>query len=250
MHVPCVVPTHGRSKKVLTFDAIDDIILCVAESQLPLYKETYPDAEYSVHPDSVVGLSAKRQWIYEEFGDVFMLDDDAVALYDMTHEAGSTEASKISPKRARAMLDRLYTEAKDLGVYLWGFFQSSDPRMYGPQNPFKVTGYVLGGSIGLCAGSRIHFPKEINTIEDFWAAGLNAHYHRKIWVDRRYAFKFKDTFKGKGGCSQHRTIDVEKRGNEMLRKAFGTKVIIPKAPTPLTGVRHPGQRTFKSPFNK
>ncbi len=35
------------------------------------------------HPDSVVGLCAKREWIYDHWGDVFMVDDDMICPPDL-----------------------------------------------------------------------------------------------------------------------------------------------------------------------
>ena len=71
-----VIPSHKRHDRVLTTSAVNNAILCVAESQASLYRACNPDIEVVTHPDSVIGLNPKRNWIIKHFGTVFQLDDD------------------------------------------------------------------------------------------------------------------------------------------------------------------------------
>lgn len=61
-----------------------DPIICVAESQKEEYQRCNPNCEIVTHPDDVIGLIPKRNWMAKYFGDLFMLDDDVhnfVKLY-------------------------------------------------------------------------------------------------------------------------------------------------------------------------
>ena len=71
-----VICSHKRPARVTTQYLVKDCIIVIPESQYPEYKEANPNTEIVTHPDSVVGLPPKRQWIMDYFGDVFMLDDD------------------------------------------------------------------------------------------------------------------------------------------------------------------------------
>ena len=75
MEIKIVIPSHKRWDRILTTKVVDAIV-CIPESQEDMYKEHNPDVELVTHPDSVVGLTLKRQWIYEHFKNVLMLDDD------------------------------------------------------------------------------------------------------------------------------------------------------------------------------
>ncbi len=57
--VKLIIMSHKRSDNVVTVETIDNCCLCVEESQVEAYKKNYPDVEYLIHPDSVVGLSEK-----------------------------------------------------------------------------------------------------------------------------------------------------------------------------------------------
>lgn len=80
MSLSIVIPTYKRPERVISKTLVTDPILCVAQSEEAAYKEFNPDCEIVVHPDSVKGLPAKRNWIVQHFGEMFMLDDDETLL--------------------------------------------------------------------------------------------------------------------------------------------------------------------------
>ena len=55
-----VVPSHRRWDLLTTHKAVDIDAVCIPESQLAQYRAHNPQLEYVTHPDSVVGLHAKR----------------------------------------------------------------------------------------------------------------------------------------------------------------------------------------------
>jgi hypothetical protein len=194
--IELVVPTHGRAGKITTQKNVAGAVLCVSKSQLPLYKEHYPDANYEVHPDDVIGLAAKRQWIMERFGDVFMVDDDIRRVLDLTSVPGKLEY--VRPQDVRSIVERCAEMAEDCGAFLYGFAPLCDVRTYNCFKPFRFTGYVPGHSFGVR--------------------------HRLVTVDERYGFYQDATFKATGGLGAHRTRDRERQGFEMLKKHFGPAV--------------------------
>lgn len=76
MSLNIVIPSYKRADCVLAKDLVANPIICVAESESGAYKEFNPECEIVTHPDSVKGLPAKRNWMVQHFGELFMLDDD------------------------------------------------------------------------------------------------------------------------------------------------------------------------------
>ena len=76
MGLTVVIPSAGRADRVRTHKAIKADVLCVPECEADAYRRRGYGVEIVTHPDTVRGLPAKRQWIADRFGDVFMVDDD------------------------------------------------------------------------------------------------------------------------------------------------------------------------------
>ncbi len=79
--------------------------------------------------------------------------------------------------------------------------------------------------MGLLKGSKLWVPTDSTLpIDDYWVCLLNAYYHRFAWYDCRYAFGFKDTYRGAGGMAEFRVGDREKAATQHLVKHFGAAV--------------------------
>jgi len=226
MECKIVIPSMGRHDNVLTKKVIANAIICVPESQKKIY-EDHNKNEVIAHPDSIKGLSLKRQWIYEYFGDVLMLDDDLTGMSRLYISKG--ESNVVSKKDVYDIVQMVYRNAKNAGVYLWGFSHLPNTIMYSPFKPIRLTGYITGCAMGLIAGAKFKF--EQNTaVEDFYISCINAYYHRMIWKDTRFYFVQKETMTSVGGLANYRTIETEKQDTIWLRKKFGD-VISMKAET-------------------
>ncbi len=243
--IKIVVPSHLRYDRVKTTKAMANCILCVPQSQYELYREYNKNVEVVAHPDSIVGLTPKRQWIYEHFGDVFMIDDDMVGMTRNYSEKGVK--GRVSKKLAYDLVQHAAGVAKEIGVYLFGFSKSPMPTSYNPMQPIKLTGSVMGGAFGMLKGSKLHFKTDLVLTEDYWVSGLNAHYHRMCYLDERFAFKFSNTFANKGGCAAYRTQSKELQDTLKLKKYFGNAITL-KQDTHLSKVKIKGARTLKIPF--
>lgn len=89
-----VIPSHKRHDRVFAKYLVNDPIICVAKSQADLYKEFNPDCEIVTHPDDIIGLIPKRNWMAKHFRELFMLDDDVDAckrqLVNVVNPVGNT----------------------------------------------------------------------------------------------------------------------------------------------------------------
>jgi hypothetical protein len=112
-----ICPTHGRAGRVYVLEVLPDIPLCVAESQAPAYAAAHPDSELVVHPDSVVGIAPKRQWLVDRYENVMMFDDDVTTIVDMQVPAG--EQQKIrDPQKIRDIVHRLFSMGEAMGAHV------------------------------------------------------------------------------------------------------------------------------------
>lgn len=123
--IPVVVPSAGRAAGLSTHKAFAEIIVCIPESELGQYRQFHPDLEYVTHPDSLKGLTLKKQWIYEKFGDVFLTDDDVRDVHRRARIEG--EPVRLTGKEANDVVDATAESARNLGVYLFGFSRETHP---------------------------------------------------------------------------------------------------------------------------
>jgi hypothetical protein len=245
-----VCPTHGRAGKVrVTERLFPGIPICVAESQAPLYKEAHPDLEQIVHPDHLIGIAPKRQWLLDNYGDVMMFDDDVARVYDLSISGGEGANAQVDdPEFLRELVYRLFRMAEQIGAYLVGFSNFAHPAAYRPQRPFGLTGAIAGRNLGLRAGSKLFFPdSKLLMTDDLYVSALNAHFHRYLLRDERYCFVAPGTWANDGGMAVHRTWDRMIENNRLLKELFGD-AIVSKSPTVIAGLSHEAQLTLKVPW--
>lgn len=250
MTVKKIVVTHGRAGRVLTLKWLPGAALCVSKSQEPLYREYYPDNEYIVHPDEVVGLLPKRNWLYEKVGSHFSLADDVKLMQGVFQPAG-VKTPRATGELAEALIDRLAEEAAELGVYLFCFSSVGNPLAYSPFAPFRLTGLVYGQAFGILGGSKLFWSESVRVAGDYWISLLNAYHHRMVLVDNRWAMTTADMFAGRGPISNIRSEATEAADNELFRRTFGEETVKQKMPSksPLNiKVKSTAQRTLHLPF--
>lgn len=242
--IDIVIPSMGRAERVLTKNCISHAKICVPESEAKLYAEFNPDLEIITHPDSLKGLTLKRQFIYEKFPNVFMIDDDIAHISRLYIEKG--EEPKLDKDEAYDVIQYIGNCAKLAGCYLFGISKEVNPLTYTEMKPIELTG-ILNGDIGLLEGSKLFFHELAKVSEDYWISAYNAYVHRYCWIDKRFAAKGKDTFGNTGGCASIRTKEQEKADTLFLRKMFGEAIKI-KGDTDLSKRKHEFMRTLKIPF--
>lgn len=123
--MPCkiVIPSHKRHDRVFAKKLVNDPIVCVAESQADLYREFNPDCEIVTHPDDIIGLIPKRNWMAKYFGELFMLDDDVHACKTLYAEKGE------SGRKTKTRLPGLSSHSMKWPV-LWISTFSASPHGY------------------------------------------------------------------------------------------------------------------------
>lgn len=129
MSCKIVIPSHKRHDRVFAKKLVNDPIICVAESQADLYRQFNPDCEIVTHPDDVIGLIPKRNWMAKHFRELFMLDDDVHACKAIYAEKGEPCRVKDRDLITHIILS-LHDIAKLMDVHLFGFTSRISPVMY------------------------------------------------------------------------------------------------------------------------
>jgi hypothetical protein len=242
-----VVPSYGRPGHVLTAKMLEpeNFIVLVGEDQVELYRDAQPELQIEPYPLPERDFSRKLQWIYDRWGDVICLDDDLDRMEHMEHIAGEGRCW-LTKAEAMEVFRMTARDACEAGVYLFGW-GDGDPRNFDDMHPIRRVG-VVGGSMGLLAGSKLSFNSEIRVSSDYWIAGLNAYWHRTTWIDWRFVPNGPPTtFKGAGGIASVRSMAVEEADYKVLKRYFGD-AIVKKEKTLRAGLTHPWQRRLELPY--
>lgn len=223
MPLRIVIPSHKRWDRVFAKYLVEDPIICVAKSQVEQYKEFNPDCEIVAHPDDVVGLIPKRNWMAKHFHDLFMLDDDVCACKRLYSEKG--ESARIKDKKQiTRIINNLYEIACMLGVHCFGFTSRISPVMYDETNYLCLDKMITGCSYGVRYDKNVWWNEELRLKEDFWISCYMKYTERRILTDLRYNFEQKNTFVNAGGLSAIRNQDEERRSILLIRKYFGDAI--------------------------
>lgn len=216
-----VIPSHKRHDRVFAKYLVTDPVICVAESQKDLYKRFNPDCEIVTHPDDVIGLIPKRNWMAKHFGNIFMLDDDVHTCKYLAADYGDCSVIKDREKVTR-IIHELYDLAEVLDVHVFGFTNRTTPMMYEENAWLSFSKMITGCSYGVRYKKGVTWWNEdLKLKEDFWISCFAKFKERRILTDLRYSFSQKDTFVNPGGLSAFRNVEEERRSILLIRKHFG-----------------------------
>lgn len=230
--IPVIIVSHKRANNVLTTKAIDKCILCVPESQADDYRQNNPGVEILAHPDDVIGLSPKRQWILEKMGDCFQVDDDVLFVKRVYVKDYKKHPLRLTPEEAYNLIQDEYEIVKQTKAKLFGFNRMANPLGYSGGEPVMMNKYICGGGLGIIADGNLFFPDFPYFVgEDYWINALNAYYNRYSYIDARFAFEFQETEARAGGCSDYRTEERRKETYFFLKQKFGDAIKLKKTTT-------------------
>jgi hypothetical protein len=223
MSLPIVIPSHKRHDRVFAKKLVLDPIICVAESQADLYRAYNPDCEIVTHPDDVVGLIPKRNWMAKHFGELFMLDDDVHVVKTLFCEKGESGVVR-DPERITGIINSLYELACMLDVHVFGFTSRISPVMYEESQYYSLSKMITGCSYGVRYNKNVWWNEELKLKEDFWISCYMKYKERRVLTDLRYNFAQKATFVNAGGLSAIRNQEEERRSILLIKKHFGDSI--------------------------
>lgn len=228
MSCKIVIPSHKRHDRVFAKKLVNDPIICVAESQADLYRQFNPDCEIVTHPDDVIGLIPKRNWMAKHFRELFMLDDDVHACKVICAEKGEPCRVKDRDLITHIILS-LHDIAKLMDVHLFGFTSRISPVMYDETGFLSLSKMITGCSYGVIYNKNTWWNEEIRLKEDFWISCYMKYKERQILTDLRYSFEQKNTFVNAGGLASIRNQEEERRSILFIKKNFGNSILLKSA---------------------
>lgn len=214
----------SRTQSMTTHKLLNNFAVVVPESQGEQYAQIVGHARVITHPDTVVGLTPKRQWMLENLMDdecLVMLDDDVQKVLAMFEEQNRYVTD---PDVVEAIIRQTYETARDIGakVFTWALL-AQNIKYFTGHEPFKLTGMIHGSSFGITADHNLSFNTEVRVNEDLWLSLFNAYKNRYCLKDDRFAFVAK-VFEGAGGQAAHRTTSRQQEDYKVLRRFFGPAV--------------------------
>nr|DAV53546.1 MAG TPA: hypothetical protein [Caudoviricetes sp.] len=219
--VKIVIPSYHRADRCKAL-AIPNSVVCVPESEAKAYADNYGADRVVAHPDSVLGIVAKRLWIMEKYPNVFMMDDEYDHLVRLYLPPGSDQSVHLTPEETYDVIQSTAYLAREMGVHLFGFSTIPNPTYYSPFKPFRLVAgksYMVFWGIGILEGHKIFIPKDMSVGDDTFMNLANAYYHRIHLQDLRYIVPRNQDDKAGLNSKYYRREDHTK-ANEILRKYF------------------------------
>lgn len=241
--VKIVIPSYKRAGKVTTHKTVANCSIVCREEEYEDYKKAYPDLEIIPIPKGEIknGISDTREWIMRNVnnGNVFMLDDDipswrrsynpATFSKMATDNPEVISETKVDPQTMYDVIQADAHMAKELGIYLFGFTVTANPRDCKPHTPYVLNTIFSGGAFGVLRGEpgcKLELPyhePRVALCEDYYLAALNAYHHRVHLVNFRF-YENSTTFRNTGGLSEYRSQDGERVAFEYLKEKFGAAI--------------------------
>lgn len=218
------VPSHKRPDRVLTLKMFPDCIVFVPESQLEDYKKYIPEEKLVSHPDTIIGLTPKLNWILDYarengYDVMHKFDDDFI----MGKWAFGT-SEKLTTEEIRELTENLIQMAIDMGTPLYTCLETIDIRKTKANQPFEFFSPIRTGYYGLVLKGfePIHYDERFVLKQDFDIALQVMHKYGRMIVDKRFGFVMDKVGGNKGGCAMYRTSDKEMESIKMLKKKWGS----------------------------
>ena len=214
-----VVPSRKRPNAVPRIESMFPEALWVIDAaDAAVYP--VPKERVLVHPDHIVGLPKKRQWILDHVPDetLVMIDDDVDFLFI---QCGLVGRRTYDPGTIAHVVDQAYGIAKALGTSLFGFSVMADVRKFQASDPFKTKNW-MDGVIGII-GRKYRFNTSLRSRGDIDFALKVIEGDRFIWCDNRFAFSH-DRFGRPGGMTGTRTSETDKQDIATLKAEWAPYV--------------------------
>lgn len=245
--IKIVCPSKGRSDNVRTIALIPTLELVVNENEAEEYKKNYPETIVHSVPPYIKGITATRQWILENFEEVFMIDDDVISVR-RNFAFGENDPVRIfDTEIILEIINSTTGIAKDIGAKVFSFSKIRNPLEYNSFKPIVHTGYMNASFCGFLKGHELSYDLTMSEGEGHYISCLTIYKHRYCMIDNRYSFVTDGNFTAIGGCNTYRTRDSMMKNTLYLKKLFGDAISY-KMPTELKQNVNIGERSVKFPY--
>jgi hypothetical protein len=223
-----VIPSFRRAGAVTTHKLFHDSIVCIPESDYADYVKAGHKRETLVcHPDSLIGIVRKRNWMMDN-----IQGDNALAMFDddlnlFCYKAWGVQ-KRLTRSEAHDTLEASAQLCDDWGLKIWGYHNVPLTKSFDWSRPIELTNYVPGCCMGFLPNSGMRFDERFTSKDDFDISLMHLHRYRIIIKDMRYGVAATGTMTASGGLSVYRNSESEARAGELLKEKYGDVVEIVK----------------------
>jgi hypothetical protein len=198
----------------------DDCLVCVSEDERDAYAAVVGKRELLLHPPTVKGLAAAKNWILKTLTDkiVVIIDDDISGLKCLV---GWNPRVYRNGEITRRVLENTAECAAGFKATLFGYNQQENPIGFKPFNPVILHRWI--GSVVGVIGRDIAWNENLKLCSDIDANLTSLLKHRVVYCEHRFVFMVKRQSNA-GGNSLFRTAASEKEERQWLKDKWGDYV--------------------------
>ncbi len=218
--IAIIIPSKGRPETVPTMlGMFPTARYCISESEVDEY-EIKNKNNLLIHPDDLVGLTPKRQWILDNVDArvVFQSDDDIEKVLSLV---GMRSRHISDPRAIMQIIVNTANIADGIGAKLYGYTVIANPMYSQDNKPFAFTSMIAG-----CFGIIDHalsYDQKLTTRQDVDMTLQGLAKFRVNLMDTRFCFKGKD-FDNRGGLQGVRTKENVERDTLYMKAKWGSHV--------------------------
>ena len=237
MRIKYLVPSYKRAKTMTTLDYLDKAVAVVSEDEIEEYRKYnpgYSEDRFIVCPREYQGKGKPKilNWILdncwdEETDAIIELDDD---IHGYMVNVKNGKSRRLEADEVYEIFENNCNLAREWGCGIWGLNINSDPLTYDEFVPFRLHGYIDGGTVGHVIRNELRYDEELSVKEDvdYFLQNLKK-YHKALRIEK-YWIK-KESFTNEGGANAIRTSRLEKAQFKRMQEKWGSDVIRPNKPT-------------------
>lgn len=217
-----ISPSYKRAKTVKTHKLLKNVSYAVHKFEAEDYKKEGYDV--LILPDSTRGnIPNLRNWILDLYENVskelLFIDDDIESI----NYWQNCKQIKLNGERLEEHIKMMFRLAKDWKVSLFGVNPATDKGSYREYTPFSTSSYISCSFHGFINCKERYDPK-LPLKEDYDLCIQICNKERQILRFNQYSLTKKD-HANKGGCSDYRTLEIEKEQLKIFQKKWGNQIV-------------------------
>src|SRR6056297_239234 len=219
------VPSKNRAGNTTTQDILQDSNFYVPESQVKQYKQAGIKNVLGV-PKNVIGITNTRNWILknsEETRLVFVDDDVKKCGY---RKIFSEKTERIEKRQQGFWLQefqKLFDLTEQLQYKIFGLRTEGSLKGCFPYKPILLRSYITASCMGIINDGEFYFDPEFSVKEDYELC--LRHIEKKGGIlAARYLSWENEHWETEGGCSDYRTINMERKAIKKLIRKYPGRV--------------------------
>ena len=212
------VPSKGRAGKTTTQKILPSATFYVPANEVHQYEGL---GEIVAVPIEIRGITATRNWILKNAGDrvVFIDDDVASAGWVQLHARYAKQRKEPTEAFWLYEFEKLFDVTEQMGWKIWGVKTEAATRSVYPYKPFIFKTYVTASCMGIINDGEYLFDERFTVKEDYEICLRHIVQYGGI-LGARYLHWQNSHWGDEGGCTDYRTVEIEREAIRMLVEMY------------------------------